>query len=265
MNCLKIQFYPIEVFYNMPINYNSYRVIAIIPVYNEIGKIGNVVSKFSKKFVDEVCLILDEPTHFIKTEIKKSSENIDIPLNIIENGKRRGIGYAIRLGIKYAIKNNFDIIVVLAGNNKDDPREIPILLHQIIQNNYDYVQGARFLIGGKHKNTPILRLLIIKLYSIIWSLLTGILCTDVTNGFRAYKTEIFKEKQINIWQNWLNGYELEFYLHYKMLTLGYKTCEVPVSKIYPNTNLERYSHIHPIKDFWNIIKPIFFLTFGLRK
>ncbi len=74
--------------------------------------------------------------------------------------------------------------------------------------------------------------------------------TDVTNGFRAYKTSIFKDERINIWQSWLNGYELEYYIHYKILTLGYKFREVPVSKIYPQDLSEGYSKVHPIKNFY---------------
>jgi len=249
----------------MPHIYNSYSVIAIIPVYDEIGKIGKVLSNFSKNFVDEICITLDRPTDIIRNEIKNSAENIDVPINVIENSKRRGIGYAIRLGIQYAIKNDFNIIVVMAGNNKDNPQEIPILLNQIINNNYDYVQGTRFAFGGLHKNTPTLRIFMIKLYSFIWSFLTGIFCSDVTNGFRSYKTEIFKDKRINIWQSWLDGYELEFYIHYKVLKLGYKTCEVPVSKIYPNPKKEKYSHIHPLKDFWSLLRPLIYLLFSFKR
>ena len=214
---------------------NNFSVIAIIPVYNEIGRIGKVISKFSNKFVDEVCLILDEPTIKIKNEIIKSSLSVDVPVTLLENGKRKGIGFALQRGIKHAIDYEFDVIVVWAGNNKDDPREIPKLLYPIKKFNFDYVQGARFLPEGIHRNTPLLRLLLIRLYSLIWTIVTGVVCTDVTNGFRAYKTSIFNDGRINIWQNWLNGYELEFYIHYKMLSLNYRSREVPVSKIYPNT------------------------------
>lgn len=244
-------------------NKNNFNVIAIIPVYNEVGRIGNVISKFTNKFVDEVCLILDESTTIIKNEIKKSSLSVDVPITILENGKRKGIGNAIRQGIEYAIENEFDVIVVMAGNNKDDPREIPRLLYPL--NKYDYIQGSRFLSGGVHKNTPMLRVLLIRLYSLIWTIVTGVLCTDVTNGFRAYKASIFRDNRINIRQNWLNGYELEFYIHYKILSLRYRSREIPVSKIYPNTKQERYTHINPVKDFLSIVKPIILLRSGLRK
>lgn len=249
----------------MPVDYTSHSVLAIIPVYDEVEKIGKVISNFTKKFVDEICIIIDSPTTMIRKEIKNSARKIDVPLRLIENFRRRGIGFAIRLGIQYALENAFDIIVVLAGNNKDNPKEIPRFLDAIIHDNYDYVQGSRFAPGGNHERTPILRGIFIRLYPLLWSILTKVPCTDITNGFRAYRTEIFGDKRINIWQDWLDSYELEYYIHYKVLTLGYETREVPVSKIYPYRNKGGYSKINPFRDFWNILRPLFYLTLGVRK
>ena len=246
-------------------DYDSHNVLAIIPVYDEVGKIGKVVSKFSKKFIDEICLVVDSPSDMIRNEIENSSEEIDVPLHVIENNRRRGIGFAIRLGIQYALENHFDIIVVMAGNNKDDPRDIPKFLDAIIYAGYDYIQGSRFVHGGVHKKTPIIRGIFIRLYPFLWSIMTNVPCTDVTNGFRAYKSEIFKDKRINIWQNWLDSYELEYYIHYKVLTLGYKIREVPVSKIYLYRNKGGYSKINPFKDFWSILRPLLYLSLNLRK
>jgi len=95
-------------------------------------------------------------------------------------------------------------------------------------------------------------------------LLTGNKCTDVTNGFRAYRTYIFRDKHIDIWQNWLNGYGLEYYIHYKVLTLGYKTKEVPVSKVYPYRHKGGYSKISPLHDWWDIVRPLIYLQFKVK-
>jgi len=38
------------------------------------------------------------------------------------------VGAAIRTGIEYAITHEYDIIVIMAGNDKDNPDEIPQLL-----------------------------------------------------------------------------------------------------------------------------------------
>ena len=174
------------------------------------------------------------------------------------------MGSAIREGIKYAIGNGYDIVVVMAGNNKDDPHEISRLLVPILKEGYDYVQGSRFLPGGKHVKTPLLRIIFNRLFPLIWSLFTNFRCTEVTNGFRAYRTAIFKNENIKIWQDWLDGYALEYYIHYKVLTSGYKVKEVPVSKVYRFLHRCRYSNIIPFRDWWQIVGPLIVLKFGVK-
>jgi dolichol-phosphate mannosyltransferase len=240
------------------------RRLAIIPVFREIGKIGTVVEKFSPESVDEVCLVVDDPDETILKEIDDSRKRTQVPVTIIENPARNGIGFAIKEGYRYALSHGFDLIVVMAGNGKDDPREIPRLTQPILENGYDYVQGSRFLPGGRGERTPFLRRIFTRLFPFAWTFLTGIRCTEVTNGFRAYKASILQDPEINIWQDWLNGYELEYYLHYKVLTLGYRFTERPVSKIYSHAKRESYSHISPLKDWQQIVGPIVLLRLGRR-
>jgi hypothetical protein len=76
---------------------------------------------------------------------------------------------------------------------------------------------------------------------------------------------MLRDPSVNIDQQWLNGYSLEYYLHYKALTLGYRTMEVPVSKIYPFGHKGGYSKIQPLTDWWSIISPPLLLMLGARE
>ncbi len=240
------------------------RRLAIIPVFREIGKIGTVMEKFNLDSVDEICLVVDAPDETILREIDESRRKTQVPVTIIENPTRNGIGFAIKRGYRYALSQGFDLIVIMAGNGKDDPREIRRLTEPISKNGFDYVQGSRFLPGGKGERTPFFRRIFTRLFPFVWTFLTGVRCTEVTNGFRAYRAAILEDPRINIWQDWLNGYELEYYLHYKVLTLGYRFTERPVSKVYSYAKKEAYSHISPLKDWQQIVGPIVLLRLGAR-
>jgi dolichol-phosphate mannosyltransferase len=241
------------------------RKLAIIPVYDPIGNIDNILQKFKAQEIDEICLVVDCPKGNILRDIESVRKEINIETYVITHPKRMGVGYAIREGIKHALDHGFELVVVMAGNEKDDPREIPRLLEPIISDGYDYVQGSRFLPGGSRVKNPILRGVFSRLYPLLWTLATDVRCTDVTNGFRAFKTSIFKDKRININQSWLDGYGLEYYLHFKVLKLHYRTKEVPVSKIYPYRHKGGYSKISPFRDWWQIVGPFIYLTLGVRK
>src|SRR2546430_13745358 len=240
------------------------RRVAIIPVYREVGKIGRVIERFSSATVDHIYLLLDVPIAAILAEIESSSRQTRVPIRIIENPVRQGIGYAIKQGYTTALAEGATIIVVMAGNGKDDPMEIPRLTSPITQDGFDYVQGSRFLPGGRGERTPFLRKIFTRLFPLAWTLLTGVRCTEVTNGFRAYRASILLDPRIDIEQEWLNGYELEYYLHYKVLTLGYRFAERPVSKVYSHMSRTSYSHISPLRDWKQIVTPVVLLRIGAR-
>ena len=227
--------------------------------------VGTVLKRFQPGLVDEICVVADSPSPRTLKRIEEARRNISVPVHLIHNPERKGIGYAIRQGYSYALDNEFDLIVVMAGNGKDDPREIPRLTAPILNEGLDYVQGSRFLPGGRREKNPFLRGIFTRLFPVIWTSMTGVHCTEVTNGFRAYRSSILKDPRINVWQTWLDNYELEYYLHYKALTLGYKFAERPVSKDYTEIRKGKYSHISPLKDWWQIVGPVFMLKLGVKK
>ena len=238
--------------------------LAIIPVYRERGKIGKVLERFEDGYVDEICLVLDDPEPVILREIEDSRETLRTPIVTIRNQERKGIGYAIKQGYDYALSHGYDLIVVMAGNGKDDPKEIPRMTKPILEDGFEYVQGSRFLPGAHHEKNPILRGIFSRLFPFLWTWATGVRCTDVTNGFRAYTTSLLKDPRIDVWQDWLDRYELEYYVHYKALTLGYGFTERPISKTYPYRNRGGYSHIIPTRDWWQIVGPLILLRVGAR-
>jgi len=243
---------------------DSLKKLAVIPVYKDTGNLVKVLTKFRDKIVDEICIVVDCATKDDLYEMRKAAAKIGTPVHIISNRDRKGVGYAIREGIEYGLGKGHKVAVVMAGNNKDDPGEIPRLLTPILNEGYDYVQGSRFLPGGKREKNPFLRGVFSRLFPFFWTLSTKVRCTDVTNGFRAYKLKIFSDKRINIWQSWLDSYQLEYYIHYKVFTLGFKMKEVPVSKIYPYRHKGGYSEISPLRDWWKIVGPLVYLKLGVR-
>jgi dolichol-phosphate mannosyltransferase len=182
-------------------------------------------------------------------------------VSILSSEKNHGIGSSMKRAFSYAIEHKYDVIVIMAGNNKDDPTEIPRLLHPILRDGFDFVQGSRFLDGGVHGNMPTYRRFATRLHPTLFSLVVGKRLTESTNGFRAFKVSILKDKRIWWNEEWLDAYELEPYLLFKAIRLGYRHTEVPVTKIYPPKHLG-YTKMKPITGWWSILRPLLYL--GLR-
>lgn len=235
------------------------KILAFLPAFNEEGKIGKAVSKIPTDCVDQILVVDDGSTDNTKREADNAGALV------IRKKTTHGVGSAIKTGIEFGKQNGFSVLVILAGNNKDDPTEIPKLIDPIVKEGYDLVQGSRYLIGGFHYKMPKYRLVATKyIHPLLFSLVTRHRITDSTNGFRAFKLSILDDERIDIYQDWLDKYELEPYLLYKAVRLGYKVKEVPVRKIYPSKE-QGYTKMKPFIGWWSILRPLFYLSLGIKK
>ena len=188
----------------------SLRVLAFAPATNEAGKIGAVVSKIPRDIVTEIIIYDDGSTD------RTGEEAAAQGARILRSETRRGVGATIREGIRYGRANGFEVMVVMAGNDKDDPKEIPRLLKPIEEDSADFMQGSRYLPGGGFGNMPYYRTVATRLvHPTLFSLIARRWITDSTNGFRAFRLSLFDDKRIDIEQDWLDRYELEPYIFFK--------------------------------------------------
>ena len=102
-------------------------------------------------------------------------------------------------------------------------------------------------------------------YTFLFSLFCGHRVTDASSGFRALKVSLFDDKRIDLWQDWLDRYELEPYLLFKSLRHRHKVVEVPVTIEYPKTDGIAYTKMKAFTDWWKIFRTIIFLALGIKR
>lgn len=240
--------------------------ILVCPVaFNEEVKLKSVIERFLKSRVHQKVdyLIVDDGSTDGTTALIQSY--VSSGVKTIKHAKRSGVGAAIRTAINYGRQMGYGIIVIMAGNDKDNPEEIPFLIEPIIHGGFDCVQGSRYLGKvGSGGQMPFYRKLATRLHPFVFSIFTGRKLTDTTNGFRAIRLSIFDDKRINLNQEWLETYELEPYILWKAITLNYKFKEVFVTKIYPPKQMGGYTKMIPWVSWWSILRPLFYLRFGIK-
>jgi glycosyltransferase involved in cell wall biosynthesis len=209
------------------------RTALVIPVINEGQRIVSQLRKVAK---------INQPVDIIIADGGSSDNSIDYFLNsesgittcLIKKGNGR-LSAQLRMAFHYCLNEGYDSIITMDGNDKDDPSGIAKIMQALFEG-YDFVQGSRFLNDGEAINTPIQRLLAIKfLHAPITSFASRRKYTDTTNGFRGYSAQLLSSKDVSIFRDIFNSYELLAYLPIRAANLGFRTKEVGVVRRYPDS------------------------------
>lgn len=239
--------------------YRGLSVIAIAPAYDEEAKIGHVVRRTPRDVVDEMLVVDDGSSDGTAAVARTAGASVLSLPRVV------GVGAALREGYRRAVEGGYDVAVVLAGNNKDAPEEIPLLLDPIAADRADFVQGSRYLTPDAHfGEMPVYRKLATRIHPVLFSLAARRRVTESTNGFRAVHRRVLTDPRIVLAQSWLDAYELEPYLYLRAIQLGYRTVEVPVTKIYPPKQLGQ-TKMTPIVGWWSILRPLVYVGLGLKR
>jgi dolichol-phosphate mannosyltransferase len=233
------------------------RLACVIPALNEVGKVGPLIARFPAGVVAEVVVVDDGSTD------GTFDEAAAVGATVLRHEATRGSGAAIRTGIDYVLSRGYELVVIMAGDDQDDPAELPLLLAPVLSGEADVVQGSRRLGGRRTVDMPFYRRVLTKLYSACFRLATRSTITDATNGYRLLRTDVLRDPGMNLHQDWLDAYELEPYVLFRSLKLGYRVREVPIVKRYDHGR--GYTKMNPRRDWWGIFRPVVLLGLRLRK
>lgn len=171
----------------------------------------------------------------------------------------------MRMAFAYALSAGYEGVIVVDGNGKDDITAIPNFIN-LLSKGYDHIQGSRYIPGGRAINTPLERHLGLKLlHAPLISLAARQKHTDTTNGFRAYSASLLSDKDVSVFRDVFQTYELHYYLAIESSRREkFKTTETPVTRRYPEKG-KTPTKISPIKGNVKIAKILFSAALGFYK
>lgn len=171
-------------------------------------------------------------------------------------------GAQLRMGFDFALNRGYEGIITIDGNNKDSIEDVHYFIDKL-KEGYDFIQGSRFIHGGKAINTPFIRNVSVRfLHAPIISFTAHQKFTDTTNAYRAYSRDYLKDKRVQPLRDIFMSYELLAYLSVRATQIGMKACEIPVVREYPE-HVKTPTKISFFKGNFELLKILFKNMIGL--
>jgi glycosyltransferase involved in cell wall biosynthesis len=198
------------------------KLSVIMPVYNEIGTVGEILARVRAAPVDcdmELVVVDDGSTDGTRDFLRDhAAAHPDVRLVLQE--RNGGKGTAIRGGIEHVTG---DVVIIQDADLEYDPRDYPALLRPIREGRADIVFGNRFH-GGEHRVLYYRHFLANRLLTMICNLATDLNLSDMEVGYKVFRTSVLKQLHLRA-----RRFDIEPELVIKSARLGVRIYEVPIS------------------------------------
>ena len=201
--------------------------LIIIPTYNEIENIENIIRKvFSLEELFNILIIDDGSPDGTAKKVKELQKEFSDTLFIEERTGKLGLGTAYILGFKWALNKNYQYIFEMDADFSHDPNDLSRLLKACKENGGDVAIGSRYVKGVNIVNWPMSRLLMSYFASKYVKAITGMPIHDSTAGFKCYKRKVLEK--INLDKIEFVGYAFQIEMKFTSWKYGFNIVEVPV-------------------------------------
>ena len=167
---------------------NNKKISVVIPCYKVKNKILDVVEKVPL-YVDKIFIIDDCCPEHTGDFVNKNCT--DKRVSVIYHEKNLGVGGAVISGYKAAIKDDYDIIVKIDGDDQMEPSLISKFIYPLIKGQADYTKGNRFWNIEDVRNMPKIRVFGNAVLSFMNKMSSGYWHVfDPTNGYTAITSTV---------------------------------------------------------------------------
>lgn len=174
------------------------KILLFIPGYNCEKQIVRVLKQLNKsvmQYVSEVIVVNNRSTDNTEAVVEEFiSENLHIDAKLLRNIENYGLGGSHKVAFDYAIKNNFDYVIVLHGDDQGNIQDILPILTSGEYKKYDCCLGARFMKNSCLVGYSRFRTFGNIVYDMLFSFVVKRKIYDLGSGLNLYKIEMLKEK-----------------------------------------------------------------------
>lgn len=202
------------------------KAIVVIPTYNEVGTIGDVIARVfmaTKGGVD--ILVVDDSSPDGTAKLVEAMAASDPALHLVQRPDKLGLAGAYILGFQWALERDYDVVVQMDADLSHDPSDVPRLL-AFAAKGTDLVIGSRYVAGGGVRNWGVPRRILSRGGNAYVRLFLRLGICDVTAGFRAYRAAALRA--IDFREIESDGYAFQIEMARRVRSEGGGVVELPI-------------------------------------
>lgn len=201
--------------------------LVIIPTYNEIENIRNIITAVLRlEMPFDVLVVDDNSPDGTAAEVKKMMSETPDRVFLLERPGKQGLGTAYLAGFDWALAQGYDYIIEMDADFSHNPNDLPRLYKACAEEGADVAVGSRYCNGVNVVNWPLGRVLMSYFASVYVRMITGMSVRDATAGFVCYKAEVLRTIELN--KIHFKGYAFQIEMKYTSKLCGFTIKEVPI-------------------------------------
>jgi glycosyltransferase involved in cell wall biosynthesis len=159
-------------------------LVVALPALDEESTITEVIAAIPRRLLGirtvEILVVDDGSTDRTAPLARAAGAEV------VSHSQTQGVGAAFHTALQRAIERGADLLVTLDADGQFDPRDIPLLLEQVVSGNADFATASRFKDPALVPDMPWAKRFGNSMMSWLISRLLGQPFSDVSCGFRCY-------------------------------------------------------------------------------
>lgn len=201
--------------------------IVIIPTYNEIENIANIIDAVMRLEDGFDVLVIDDASpDGTQDAVREKMKQYPGRVNMECRAGKLGLGTAYIHGFKWALAKGYEYLIEMDADFSHNPEDLPRLLKECKVNDADMAIGSRYISGVNVVNWPMGRVLMSYFASVYVRLITGMKLRDATAGFVCYRRNVLETIKLDKIR--FKGYAFQIEMKFKTHFKNFKIVEVPI-------------------------------------
>jgi glycosyltransferase involved in cell wall biosynthesis len=209
-----------------PVESPAMRVLVMLPTYDEIENIQDVLERVRATVPDADILVIDDGSPDGTADRAEKLGEVLGGIEVLRRGGKSGLGSAYRAGFRVGLARGYDVMVEMDADLSHDPAVLPELI-AAVEHGADLAIGSRYVPGGSTPDWKWVRRVISRGGGLYSRAMLGLSVRDATAGFRAYHRDNLTH--IDLDRVRADGYGFQVEMTYLTEANGGRIVEVPIT------------------------------------